>query len=72
MIKGWDNIAAAPDREAARIAHASDEEVRDHLRRGMMERRLSKLVRRLNMLEQQGPTRDLARQALHRLGFPTA
>jgi hypothetical protein len=71
MIKRWDNIDASPDREAARIAHASDEEVRDQLRRGMIERRLSRLVRSLNALEQQSPTRELARRALHRLGFPT-
>jgi hypothetical protein len=71
MIKRWDNINAAPDRQAARIAHASDEEVRDQLRRGMIERSLSRLVRSLNALEQQGPTRGLARRALSRLGFPT-
>jgi hypothetical protein len=42
------------------------------VRRGIMERWLSTVVRYLNALESQPATRDLARRALQRLGFPSA
>ena len=37
-----------------------------------MERWLSRVVRNLNSLEGHPGTRELARRALQRLGFPTA
>jgi len=72
MIDSPRDIDTAPEREAATILGASDQEVRQYVRHGIMERRLSGVVRRLNWLEIQPPTRDLARRALRQLGFPTA
>jgi hypothetical protein len=45
--------------------------VRAYVRRGIMERWLTKLVRDLTALEAQAATRDMARRALQRLGFPS-
>jgi len=61
-----------PEAEARDIVEASNSHVRAFIRRGMMERWLSKVVRGLNALEDQPATRDLARRALQRLGFPSA
>jgi len=71
MITDPDKLQAAPEVEATKIAQASEEEARDLVGRGMRERWLSTVVRSLNWLEQKPTTRDLARRALQRLGFPT-
>ena len=65
------HIEQTPEREAEAISRASDEEVRDYVRRAIMERWLSQLVHSLNWLERRPATHDLARRALRRLGFPT-
>ena len=70
MIDRPRHIERAPEREAAAISRASEQEVRDYVRRGIMERWLSGVVHCLNWLEGRPATRDLARQALQRLGFP--
>jgi hypothetical protein len=72
MIDQPRHIESAPKREAEAILHASDQEVRRYVRRGIMERWLSRVVHCLNWLETRPPTRDRARRALRRLGFPTA
>jgi len=70
MIHRPRNLETAAEREAEAIVRASDRELNSYVRRGMMERWLSAVVRCLGGL---GPrTRALARRALHRLGFPTA
>jgi len=66
------SINRAPERDAEAISRASDQEVRDYVRRGMMERWLSGMVHCLNWLEGRPATRDIARRALRRLGFPTS
>jgi hypothetical protein len=71
MIPRPTHIESAPEREAKAILRASDQEVRRYVRRGIMERWLSRVVRCLNWLEGRLATRDLARRALRRLGFPT-
>jgi hypothetical protein len=71
MIDRPRHINSAPEREAEAIACASDQEVRDYVRRGIMERWLSSVVHCLNWLENRPATRDLARRALRRLGFPS-
>jgi hypothetical protein len=65
------HIESAPEREAEAILRASDQEVRHYVRRGIMERWLLRVVQCLNWLEGRPATRDLARRALRRLGFPT-
>ena len=65
------HIEMAPEREAQAILQASDQEVQQYVRRGMMERWLSRVVRCLNWLETKPVTRDLARRALRRMGFPS-
>jgi len=72
MIDRPRHIDSAPEREAEAILRASDQEVRYYVRRGIMERWLSRVVHCLNWLEGRPATRDLARGALRRLGFPTA
>jgi hypothetical protein len=57
--------------DARDIVEASNSHVRAYVRRGIMERWLTKVVRDLNALEAQPATRDLARRALQRLGFPS-
>jgi len=57
--------------EARDIVEASHSHVRAYVRRGIMERWLTQVVRDLNALEAQPATRDLARRALQRLGFPS-
>ena len=64
-----------PDRaetEARRITESSNAEVREYFHRGIKERSLYGVVRRLNRLEQRPATRNLARWALRRLGFPVS
>ena len=70
MIDRPGPLDSAPGREAEAISRASDEEVRDYVRRGIMEPWLSRVVHCLNRLEGRPATRDLARRALQRLGFP--
>jgi hypothetical protein len=72
MSKHPEVVDGAIEGEATRILQASEPEVRDYIRRGMMERRLSKVVKSLNALERRQPTRELVRRALQRLGLPTA
>jgi len=72
MIHRPRNLETAAEREAEAIVRASDRELNSYVRRGMMERWLSAVVRCLGGLERQPRTRALARRALHRLGFPTA
>src|SRR5262245_56626945 len=72
MIDRPRHIDSAPEREAEAIVCASEQEVRDYVRRGIMERWLSHLVHTLNLLEGRPATRDVARRALRRLGFPTS
>ena len=72
MINRRRHIEGAPERETETISRASDREVRDYVRRGIMERWLSRVVHSVNWLEGQPSARDLARKALQRLGFPTA
>ena len=72
MIDRPRHIDSAPEREAEAILRASDQEVRYYVRRGIMERWSSRVVHCLNWLESRPATRDLARGALQRLGFPTA
>jgi hypothetical protein len=71
MIDRPRDLDSAPEREAKAIVRASDQEVRRYVRRGIMERWLSRVVRCLNWLESRPATHDLARRALRRLGFPT-
>ena len=71
MIDRPRHLDSAPEREAEAIARASDQEVRYYVRRGIMERWLSRVVHCLNRLEGRPGTRDFARRALQRLGFPT-
>ena len=71
MIDSPRHMDTAPELEAAAILGASDQEVRQYVRRGIVERRLSGVVRSLNWLETRPHTRDLAQRALRRLGFPT-
>ena len=56
--------------EAHRIIEFSDADLREYIHRGLMERWLSGVVRRLNRLEQRPATRTFAQSALQRLGFP--
>jgi hypothetical protein len=72
MIDRPRNLEIAPEREAEAIVRASEQELSNYVRRGMIERWLSAVVRCLDRLERQPRTRALARRALHRLGFPTA
>jgi hypothetical protein len=58
--------------EAHRITQSSDAELREYIHRGITERWLSRVVRRLNRLEQRAATRNLAQWALRRLGFPVS
>ena len=55
--------------EAHLIKESSDAELREYIHRGLTERWLSGVVRRLNRLEQRPATRNLAQCALRRLGF---
>jgi hypothetical protein len=71
MIDRPPHIDCAPEREAEAILRASGQEARYYVRRGIMERWLSRVVRCLNWLEGRPATRGLARGALRRLGFPT-
>jgi len=71
MIARPCHIESAPERGAEAILRASDQEVRHYVRRGSMEHWLSRVVHCLNWLEGQPATRDLAKRALRRLGFPT-
>jgi len=68
MILRPDELNQRSEAQAREIVEASNA----HVRRGIMERWLSKVVRYLNALESQPATRDLARRALQRLGFPSA
>jgi len=70
MIDRPGHLDSAPEREAEAISRASEQEVREYVRRGIMERWLSRVVHYLNWLEGRPATRDLARRALQRLGFP--
>jgi len=72
MIHRPNNVNADSEDEARKIVEAPPTHVRAYVRRGMMERWLSKVVHALNALEGRPATRDLARRALQRLGFPTA
>jgi|RhiMetdeSRZDD1v2_1073273.scaffolds.fasta_scaffold92086_4 hypothetical protein len=72
MIHRPDELNQRSEAEAREIVEASNSHVRAYVRRGMMERWLSNVVRYLNALESQPATRDLARRALQRLGFPSA
>jgi hypothetical protein len=56
--------------EAHRITESSDAELREYIYRGMKERWLFDVVRRLNRLEQRPATHNLGQCALRRLGFP--
>jgi hypothetical protein len=58
--------------EAHRITVSSDAESREYIHRGITVRWLSGVVRRLNRLEQHPASRNLARWALRRLGFPVS
>jgi hypothetical protein len=58
--------------EAHRITEFSDGDLREYIHRGLTERWLSGVVRRLNRLEQRPATRNLAQCALRRLGFPVS
>ena len=49
--------------EAQRITESSDAELREYIHRGLTERWLSGVVRRLNRLEQRPATTNLARWA---------
>jgi len=71
MIDRPRDLDSAPEGEAEAISRGSDQEVRDYVRRGIMERWLSRVVHCLNWLEGRPATRELARRALRRLGFPT-
>jgi hypothetical protein len=71
MITHPEKLQAAPELETMKIALASDEAARNLVGRAMRERWLSTVVRCLNRLEQKPMSRDLARRALQRLGFPT-
>jgi hypothetical protein len=71
MITRPEKLQAAPELETTKIAQASDEEARNFVSRAMRERWLSTVVRCLNRLEQKPTSRNLARRALQRLGFPT-
>jgi hypothetical protein len=71
MIAPPRHIEGAPEREAQTILRASDQELRHYVRRGIIERWLSRVVHCLNRLEGRTATHDLARRALCRLGFPT-
>ena len=51
MIDRPRHIDNAPESEAEAISRASDQDVRDYVRRGIMERWLSRLVHSLNWLE---------------------
>jgi len=48
MINRRRHIESAPEREAETISRASDREVRDYVRRGIMERWLSRVVHSLS------------------------
>jgi hypothetical protein len=71
MIQALDEHKRS-ETEAREIVEASNSHLRAYIRRGMMERWLTTVVRNLNALENQPATRDLARRALQRLGFPSA
>jgi len=71
MITNPDKLQAASELEATQIAQASDDEARELVSHGIRERWLSRIVRCLKWLEPKPATRDLARRALQRLGFPT-
>jgi hypothetical protein len=71
MVTNLSNITKAPEKEAEKIAAASENEARQLVHRGIRERCLSKIVHCPNWLEKRPQTRDLARKALRRLGFPT-
>jgi hypothetical protein len=58
--------------EAHRITESSDAELREYIHRGITERWLSGVVRRLNRLEQRAATRNFAQWALRRLSFPVS
>ena len=72
MIHRPNEFKQRSEAEARDIVAASNSHVRAYVRRGIMERWLTKVVRDLNALEAQPATRDLARRALQRLGFPSA
>ena len=72
MILRPDELNQRSEAQAREIVEASNAHVRAYVRRGIMERWLTKVVRYLNALESQPATRDLARRALQRLGFPSA
>jgi hypothetical protein len=55
--------------EAHRITESSDSELREYMHRGLKQRWLHGVVRRLNRLEQRAATRTLAQCALRHLGF---
>ena len=67
-----DDMTMRSQAEAREIVAASNSDVHAYIRRGIKERWLSRVVRYLNSLERQPGTRELARRALQRLGFPTA
>jgi hypothetical protein len=72
MIHRLDALNQRSQAQAREIVEASNTHLRAYVRRGIMERWLTKVVRHLNTLESQPATRDLARRALQRLGFPSA
>jgi len=72
MIHRPDDLTRRCEAEAREIVQASNSHLHAYVRRGIMERWLSTVVRYLNALESQPATRDLARRALQRLGFPSA
>ena len=67
MIHRPDELNQRCEAQAREIVEASNAHVRAYVRRG-----ITKVVRHLNALESQPATRDLARRALQRLGFPSA
>jgi hypothetical protein len=73
MIDRPRHIDTAPEREAEAIPQASDQEARHYVRRGIYGTVAVRwVVHCLNWPEGRAATRDLARQALRKLGFPTA
>jgi hypothetical protein len=67
-----DDMTMRSQAEAREIVAASNGDVHAYIGRGVMERWLSRVVRNLNSMEGHPGTRELARRALQRLGFPTA
>jgi hypothetical protein len=64
--------ASRPQGRCATEQESSDAELREYIYRGMKERWLFDVVRRLNTLEQRPATHNLGQCALRRLGFPVS